>query len=85
VDSIDQRPTLKQAICDILKSFPQGLTSPDLLVQLQHNGFPKLPRTSMSPQLSRMKDKEVVNVGGRWTLTENKKTAEAKALGGIFE
>jgi hypothetical protein len=75
VQAIEAQITLKQAIVKVLKGRPEGLESSDLLHVLRESGHPNLLRTSMSPQLSRMKGKEVVNVNGRWTLTENKEAA----------
>ncbi|WP_422031153.1 hypothetical protein [Reyranella sp.] len=74
-EAIAAQLTLKQAIVKALKPHPNGLESGDLLNILRESGYPKLLRTSMSPQLSRMRDKEVVNVEGRWTLIENKEAA----------
>jgi hypothetical protein len=85
MNAIRAQITLKQAIVNVLKEHPEGLESGDLLTALRESDYPNLLRTSMSPQLSRMKGNEVANVHGRWTLTENKKAAEAKAIGGIFD
>ncbi|UYN95726.1 MAG: hypothetical protein KIT25_01890 [Enhydrobacter sp.] len=71
----EQQSTLKKAIKAILANHPEGLLSGDLLTALRQSGYPGLLRTSMSPQLSRMKDRDVVNVDGKWTLIENKTAA----------
>lgn len=76
--------TLKAAILDILKQHPEGLLSGDLLQELRTNGYPTLLRTSMSPQLSRMKGHQVENIDGRW-IAKHGDTAQPQGLGGIFD
>lgn len=75
-EAIALKLTLKGAILQILKHHPGGLESNGLLAALHAMGFVNLPRTTMSPQLSRLRASgDVVNVGGRWTLAENKEAA----------
>lgn len=78
-----QTVTLKTAIMDVLKAHPEGLASGDLLTALRNGIYPNLLRTSMSPQLSRMKGFQVDNVDGRWILKKN--AAFAEKLRGIFD
>lgn len=76
--------TLKAAIVDVLRNHPKGLLSAELLHYLQTNGYPFLLRTSMSPQLSRMKGHQVENIDGRWVL-KHKDAAQPQKLSDIFD
>ena len=51
--------TIKDAILDVLAVAPQGLTSNELLTALNDRFFEgTLVRTSMSPQIARLKNKD---------------------------
>lgn len=66
--------TLKAAVRKVLLAHPEGLESGEMLKKLREI-FPELPRTSMSPQLSRMRAAgEADNVNGLWKLTNNNAT-----------
>lgn len=62
--------TIKEMIRDVLKSNPQGLTSTEILIKINEFSARKIERTSLSPQLSRMKeDDEVTLQNNFWFLT----------------
>jgi uncharacterized coiled-coil DUF342 family protein len=49
--------TIKEAILQVLGDAPNGLTSPEILEAINDRFFEgTLPRTSMSPQLTRLKN-----------------------------
>jgi hypothetical protein len=48
---------------------PAGMTSPEILAAIQKRWRPSLVRTSLSPPLSRLKDREKIElVGEQWRL-----------------
>lgn len=47
--------SIKAEIMDLLAEFPSGLTANAILAKLQEGALPDLIRTSLSPQLSRLK------------------------------
>jgi hypothetical protein len=57
--------TIKEMIRDALKSSPVGLTSTEILIKINDIGLRHIERTSLSPQLSRMKE------DGEVTLRDN--------------
>lgn len=81
---ITKQMTLKQAILNVLRAHPEGLNSSEMLDALRSNGFPNLLRTSMSPQLSRLKGTALENVEGKWVL-KNKEAAAPSGDSGVFE
>jgi hypothetical protein len=57
--SKSQRIPIMQAILEILKDKPQGMTAREILVELNAKYFDgELQRHSLSPQLSRLKDRD---------------------------
>lgn len=61
--------TIKQAAVSILAEFPQGLIALDLLAKINERFDLKLVRSSLSPQLSRLKrDGKIINRGSLWLL-----------------
>lgn len=62
--------TIKDAILLLLADAPQGLTSNELLTALNDRFFRELERTSMSPQLTRLKnkDRKIRSKGDRYVL-----------------
>lgn len=63
------RITIMEAILEVLSHKPLGMTAQEILADLNANYFDgKLPRHSLSPQLSRLKDrdKKVELQGDRW-------------------
>ena len=62
-------PTIKDMIRAVLGKSPFGLTSLEILTQIERDFGRKLERSSLSPQLSRMKDDSVVSLSGsNWIL-----------------
>jgi hypothetical protein len=62
--------TIKGMIREVLKSSSKGLTSTEILEGIDKNFGKKIERTSLSPQLSRMKeDGEVSLQGNFWVLS----------------
>lgn len=47
--------TIKEAVLDILKPGPKGMTAVDILAEINRRYKADYPRTSLSPQLSRLK------------------------------
>lgn len=77
-EAVTRRLTLKEAILEILNDHPEGLESGDLLACLQQAGFTNLPRTTMSPQLSRLRaSNDLTNEGGRWKIKNNEAAGSA--------
>lgn len=64
--------TIKDRVLAILWFNPKGLTSGQLLNALRISGLPTLARESLSPQLSRLrnKDQKIALSHGIWTLTK---------------
>lgn len=61
--------TIKDMIREIMKSSETGLTSTEILAKIGSSFNRQLERTSLSPQLSRMKDDgEVLLVDNSWVL-----------------
>jgi hypothetical protein len=70
-ESRDNEITIKDAILKALAEAPGGLTSSDLLATINDRFFEgTLPRTSMSPQLTRLKndDHKIKRRGERYFL-----------------
>lgn len=64
--------TIMECIVDILEN-KDGLKSQELLKELRKIYDPQLMRTSMSPQLSRLKEKKIIdNRNNRWWLNRGK-------------
>lgn len=76
LNAIDDRaskkgPTIMQAVIEVLKSKPDGMTAQEILAEINENYFDgTVARTSLSPQLSRLKDrdKKIELKGTRWFL-----------------
>ncbi|PWB60812.1 MAG: hypothetical protein C3F17_13920 [Bradyrhizobiaceae bacterium] len=68
-------PTIKEAVLQVLKERGRGLTSNEILDAINDRFFGgDMERTSLSPQLSRLKneDKKVVLLGTQYFLAETK-------------
>jgi hypothetical protein len=60
-------PTIKEAVLQILDDFPEGLIALDILAKINDRFSIRLVRTSLSPQLSRLKQEgKIVNHGSTW-------------------
>jgi hypothetical protein len=65
------RLTIKQAVLEVLKDHPEGMTALEILAQINTRYFGgDIPRTSLSPQLSRLKDNDqkIELTGNKWFL-----------------
>jgi hypothetical protein len=65
------QPTIKQAVLDVLEDQPEGMTALEILEAINTRFFAgRVPRTSLSPQLSRLKDddKKIELRGNKWFL-----------------
>jgi hypothetical protein len=69
-DSAGNRtPTIMQAVLEVLKDKPDGMTAQEILAEIDTRYFDgKIVRPSLSPQLSRLKDrdKKIELRGNRW-------------------
>jgi hypothetical protein len=73
-------PTIKDMVRSVLKEVPLGLTSAEILLAIKRVFDKELERTSLSPQLSRLKhDGAVVLDGETWFIRENWEAREAAA------
>tara|TARA_R110002094_G_scaffold210256_1_gene180633 strand:- start:69 stop:554 length:486 start_codon:yes stop_codon:yes gene_type:complete len=63
--------TIKEMVRDVLKSAHTGLTSTEILTEINTPPDQHVERTSLSPQLSRMKEQgEVKLIDNMWFLTD---------------
>jgi hypothetical protein len=64
--------TIKQAVLEVLREAGRGLTSDEILQKLNTGTMPTLARTSLSPQLSRLRhaDHLLTFRDGCWYLSE---------------
>lgn len=64
--------TIKDMVRAILEAAPKGMTAHDILASIKADYGKDIERTSLSPQLSRLKaDNEVWLEGDRWFTTVN--------------
>jgi hypothetical protein len=62
-----QSPTIKDMVRQILLGRPDGLRAKELLREIQDRFGVTIERTSLSPQLSRLRESgEITLVNGRW-------------------
>jgi len=67
------KPTIKQAVLEALKHKPEGMTALEILSEINTRYFGgEILRTSLSPQLSRLKDndRKIILRGNRWHLAD---------------
>jgi hypothetical protein len=65
------QPTIMQAVLEVLKHRPEGMTALEILAEINSRYFDgNIARTSLSPQLSRLKDRDgkITLRGNRWFL-----------------
>lgn len=79
LDSIQANttPTIMQAVLEVLQDRPDGLTALEILDEINSRYFGgSIVRTSLSPQLSRLKDrdKKIELVGNKWFLLPQEPT-----------
>jgi hypothetical protein len=65
--------TIGEMAYDLLKlAGPRGLTSNEILELIRADSMPELARTSLSPPLSRLKKRGMIDlVGDRWKVTSS--------------
>lgn len=62
-------PTIKEAALQVLSDYPDGLLALDLLAKMNDRFGLKLIRTSLSPQLTRLKrEGKITNHGSTWLV-----------------
>jgi hypothetical protein len=67
--------TSQDMILEVLEKHPAGLSALDILAEINRRWLPNLPRTSLSPQISRLGQKGKVNqVNSLWRLSNVKRT-----------
>ena len=60
-------PTIKEAVLQVLDDYPEGLIALDVLARINERFALELVRTSLSPQLSRLKQEgKILNHGSTW-------------------
>lgn len=80
------KPTIKEMVLDVLNG--GGGAEASEIVELIHNRFgEEIPRSSLSPQLSRLKEDGFLNLDGRvWTIISDKedrdKSRSSEEIGG---
>ena len=70
--------TIKEMVLIILKDYPDGLIALDILSKINSHFDKTFIRTSLSPQLSRLKQSGDINKFGKHWLLTNKKLMEAQ-------
>ena len=72
-DSLPSPPkTVGDMATELLKEYPEGLTSMELLHLIRERWMPELMRSSISPPLSRLKHMGIVELDNSvWRLTQN--------------
>ena len=72
-EQVKRQLTIKEMVLELLAEvFPEGLTALEILERIQARWLPGLERTSLSPQLSRLKNEELIaNVEGKWRPLRN--------------
>jgi predicted nuclease with TOPRIM domain len=71
--------TIKEAVLDVLRDYPEGLIALDILAKINERFSTNLVRTSLSPQLSRLKqyDHKIEYDAGVWRLITPKNEGSA--------
>ena len=65
--------SIKAEVIKLLNDYPNGLPASKILTMLQGSTWPKLIRTSLSPQLSRLKQSGILQYQDKnWLLAEDK-------------
>lgn len=71
--------TIKEAAVDVLRDYPKGLIALDILAKINERFSLSLVRTSLSPQLSRLRqDGELEYHEGIWRLPHQNEEGPAK-------
>ncbi|HEX8532884.1 MAG TPA: hypothetical protein VF662_01835 [Allosphingosinicella sp.] len=70
-ESSERVSTIKDMVRGILRSRPDGLSAGEILAEIKERFAVHVERTSLSPQLSRLRSSEEVTLqGGRWYSTQ---------------
>jgi hypothetical protein len=71
--------SIKEAVIEVLRDYPDGLIALDILAKINERFSMKLVRTSLSPQLSRLKqyDHKIEYDAGVWRLVAPKNEGSA--------
>ncbi|WVT73442.1 hypothetical protein QM996_18505 [Sinorhizobium chiapasense] len=65
------RGTIKEMVVDVLSGRPDGAEASDILQLILNSFGEEIPRSSLSPQLSRLKEEGTIVLHGRtWKLSE---------------
>jgi hypothetical protein len=70
-------PTIMQAVLEVLREHPDGMTALEILAEINTRYFGgRIERTSLSPQLSRLKDRDgkIDLRGSKWLLLPEQPT-----------
>ena len=81
-NSLNMPPTIADMALEVLKDPPQGLTANNILKSIQEKWKPELVRTSLSPPLSRLKEKtliEYVESSACWRLPQKNEAPAREA------
>lgn len=76
------KPTIKQAVMKVLEHTKRPMTAQEILLAINERFFDgKIPRSSLSPQLSRLdhKDRRILFDRGRWALRSKNEEGPASA------
>ena len=66
-----RKPTIKEAVLEMLKDYPQGLLALDILAKINERYSLGVARSSLSPQLTRLlRDGKLVTHDSVWRLTK---------------
>lgn len=77
-----KQPTIKDMVRDVLTGFPQGLDANDIINVVRDRFGVDVPRSSMSPQLSRLKSEGVIELDGKlWRLPQKTEAPNGSAAG----
>ena len=71
-DGVIKPNTIMAEVIEILRDHPNGMIALDILAELNKHRIPLLLRTSLSPQLSRLKKSGFIDLqGSSWTLVSH--------------
>lgn len=72
-----RKATIQTMIVDVLRDFPGGLEALEIVRHIRERYGRDVPRTSLSPQLSRLKTDGVIDLENKtWRLTESNSASE---------
>ena len=69
---IDPNATIIDRVMFVLRQTPNGMTSAQILQNINETGLPNLQRESLSPQLSRLRGDNFIELeNGIWRIKKN--------------